>query len=312
MANRNREILCHAIGELVTSDYILLDLPYYANVGDVMIWQASEEILATLDRKCLYSSSIETYHKPNIPDYVTIVFMGGGNFGDLWVRHHEFRHRVMNDFPHNKIVQLPQSVCFTSDEYLKRDIALFQEHKGEVVICLRDEKSKRIIDDNYASVKTILLPDMALAFDVNGFCDSHSIKISEGSGKLIVERNDSERIEKNVQEVGTNADISDWPSMKSPIAEMYVFWGIRKILKIIGSRADCFTDWCWRHWLKDAMLKSGIRFINKYETIYSTRLHAAVLGTLLGKKVRMIDNSYGKCRGVYELWMKEQQNVEML
>lgn len=307
----NREILQKAISELVTGDYMLLDLPYFANVGDVMIWQSALDLLEKVPHRCLYASSIENYNRPQLSSDVIILFMGGGNFGDLWVRHQEFRHRVMNDFPENKIIQLPQSVFFKDEKYMRQDIETFEKHRGEIVVCLRDEKSKTIIDSYYHNVKTLLLPDMALSFDVRTYCDKHSIKIEKGQGTLYVERHDSEAVPGDGGNKATGVTVADWPSMCSTPRAMYLFWLARKAVRLVGGDVDRFTDRCWSKWLKDVMLKSGIKFIARYEKICSTRLHAAVLGMLLGKKVEMIDNSYGKCKGVYDLWLREESNIEM-
>ena len=52
--------------------------------------------------------------------------------------------------------------------------------------------------------------------------------------------------------------------------------------------------------------------LGAYKTIYTTRLHAAILGVLLGKKVVFMDNSYGKNRGFYETWLKDCDAVKMM
>ena len=52
--------------------------------------------------------------------------------------------------------------------------------------------------------------------------------------------------------------------------------------------------------------------LGAYKTIYTTRLHAAILGVLLGKKVVFMDNSYGKNRGFYETWFKDCDAVKMM
>ena len=52
--------------------------------------------------------------------------------------------------------------------------------------------------------------------------------------------------------------------------------------------------------------------LGAYKTIYTTRLHAAILGVLLGKKVVFMDNSYGKNRGFYETWLKDCNSVKMM
>lgn len=36
---------------LIDSDYILLDLPYYSNIGDTLIWEGTESFLKSLPHK---------------------------------------------------------------------------------------------------------------------------------------------------------------------------------------------------------------------------------------------------------------------
>lgn len=298
---------------LIDHDYMLLDLPYYGNVGDVLIWEATEMILRECGQKCVYASSIETYEKQDVSEKVVIVLMGGGNFGDMWARHQELRHKVMDDYPNNKIVQLPQSVWFTSTELMKRDIEKWAKHKGEVTLCLRDRQSKAIIDSHYKNVRTRLVPDMVLTMDIEQYMTEHNMKSEYGKGTLIVERQDCEKNMANGEiSLSKEAVHADWPTLEKTPTEFYIFWAIRKLAVMLGMNKKRVTDWMWRHWLKDVVIKSGIRFIDSYETIYSTRLHAAITGWLLGKNVKMIDNSYGKCKGVYEAWLNDQEQIEMI
>lgn len=56
----------------------------------------------------------------------------------------------------------------------------------------------------------------------------------------------------------------------------------------------------------------AVDFISKYDEVYSTRLHGGVLAMLLGKKVHMIDNSYGKISALYNTWLTNEPNIEMV
>lgn len=313
-----RELVLRHLRNLITSDYILLDLPYYTNVGDILLWQSAEDLLKELPYKCLYASSLTNYQKPRISKDVVIVFTAGGNFGDLWERHQVFRHQVLTDFPENPIVQLPQSVWFDSEEKMKQDIKLYSEHKGHVTICVRDQNSFDTIMQNYCNVETILLPDLALTFDVEKYCKRRGIKTKErGEGALLVKRNDKELSEdSSLNAISESITyISDWPPMLSMIKEEE--WLNRLTyrmswMKIPQSFIRKFTDFYYSHILKDAYLISGIYFLLQYETVYSTRLHAAVLAMLLGKQTYLLDNSYGKCHGVFDLWMKDYSNLKMV
>lgn len=48
-----------------------------------------------------------------------------------------------------------------------------------------------------------------------------------------------------------------------------------------------------------------LAFLDRYPTVHTDRLHVAILSALLGKEVRMHDNSYGKNRVVYEQSLRD-------
>lgn len=312
-----KALLTNELSKIITDDYILLDLPYFTNVGDVLIWQATLDILKKLPHRCLYSASIETYHKKNIPRDIIILFMGGGNYGDLWERHQLFRYKVLKDYPDNPIVQLPQSVCFQNSEKFMADIGIMDSHMGSIKFCLRDKKSYDTVRLNYHKVEALLLPDMVLSLDISRFCNNRQLKKEKGKGILFVRRQDSERNEPEglMKKMPREIYESDWPTMvKTPkILQKFNLW-IRILRKLhVGKHIICqFTDFYYRYHIKDAYIKSGIEFILPFHAVYSTRLHAAVLAHLLNKKVYMLDNSYGKCSGVYNLWLIDQANIHML
>lgn len=303
------------LAKLITNDYILLDLPYFTNVGDILIWQSTLDILETLPYKCLYSCSKESYIKPSLPADAIIIFMGGGNFGDLWKSHQVFRHRVLTDFPNNRILQLPQSVWFKSKEDIKQDAAIFSKHIGDITICLREQQSYDLIKSNYKSVNVLLLPDLVLSFDVNKYIKKYNIHIQEKKETVFIKRQDIEKKDNNSSLYMTNVEIADWPCMQKKTVPTRVIEIIIRIIHLMHLPANMrkrLLDFCYKHILKDIYLKVGIKFIGQYKNVYSTRLHAAILSCLLGKKTYLFDNSYGKCSGVFYLWMKNYSNIKMM
>ena len=73
-----------------------------------------------------------------------------------------------------------------------------------------------------------------------------------------------------------------------------------------------FEDRIWQKYILPYNLRSGIRFVNQYDIIYTTRLHVAILGALLDKKVYFFDNSYGKNSSLYNTWLKDCPNIELI
>ncbi len=53
-----------------------------------------------------------------------------------------------------------------------------------------------------------------------------------------------------------------------------------------------------------AMLEKFLNIINAHEVVWTDRLHVGIGAFLLGKKVHLFDNSYGKIRAVYESTIK--------
>lgn len=307
-----RDKVLQGLKEVISNDYILLDLPYFANVGDVLIWQATEDMLKCLPYNCLYSSSIESYRKPNISKDVIILFMGGGNFGDLWIRHQHFRHKVMKDFPHNPIVQLPQSVYFGDSSTMQEDAAIFANHQADVTFFLRDQQSLDVISANYLTVNARLLPDMVLSLDISKYA-----KLQKGYGELLVERNDSEKAFCDLNAIPASAEKHDWPTMEHTPFYLTIYYYIQILFSAIDRRISThlfhlFADFCYKRFFKKWIMNSGIDFINRYRHVYSTRLHVTILAALLEKQVFAFDNSYGKVKGVYNLWMKEIKNIQMM
>lgn len=313
MFDNIKALLESAVKKLVTDDYIFLDLPYYPNVGDVMIWEATLQLLKGIQYHCLYSCSVETYRKPHIKKSTILLFSGGGNFGDLWEKHQRFRHKVMADFPENPVVQLPQSVWFEDKRKMYDDIQFYQNHKAQITICLRDQQSFNIISKNYPNVEPFLLPDLALALDIKKVLKRNNIRFQEGAGFLYFRRDDKEYVERDFN-MSFDAE-GDWPCRKQTLKWVHrlqkIMVRLERMHIPVHERLK-FHNFCYRYFIKNAYLCNGIQYLMPYKTIYASRLHAAVLGVLLGKQVFMIDNSYHKCSEVYNLWMNDLPNIRMI
>ncbi len=98
--------------------YALLGFPDYANIGDSAIWLGATQMLRRLTgRPPVHVAGTETGGLAGLKRRLGTgrsTFPAGGNFGDLWRGHQELRERILAHFPHNRIVQLPQSIHFKS------------------------------------------------------------------------------------------------------------------------------------------------------------------------------------------------------
>ena len=128
-----RKIIKDNIEPLITSDYVHLDNPYHGNIGDILIWEGERQFLSSIKYKCLQSSSnswCENYLHPE----TVILFNGGGNFGDLYRECQDFRLRVIEQFPNNRIIMFPQSIWYEDESLIAKDAAVMARH-NDLTLC---------------------------------------------------------------------------------------------------------------------------------------------------------------------------------
>lgn len=301
-----RALLSSTILPLIDNDYVLLDIPYYSNPGDTLIWEGTEQLLSQCKYKCLIRTAEESFSFPKLPHNIIILLQGGGNWGDLWLRHQYFRNKIVETYPKNKIIILPQSIHYNDSGNWIIDSEKLKRHNN-LHICARDWYSFDLINKvglNY----TYLLPDMAFGINAANL----SKYITKKSGRnLLIKRDDIEKPnyqQLNIDITNKQFDILDWPTMKSYDSTQLNFYRIynRRKFGLIA-----ITDWYANRILRPHIIKKSVRFISQYEIIYTTRLHAAILSILLDKPVTLIDNSYGKNSNFYKTWLFDLDTITL-
>lgn len=298
-----RDLIVNTLTPLISDSYVLWDLPYYTNIGDILIWEGTENFLKQLSSQCISKCSYQTFSYKPLPKDTTILLQGGGNFGDLWRVHQEFRLKIVELYPDNKIIILPQSVHYQDTKILERDAELMGKHSN-LTICVRDTKSWDILGSYFYKNNLLLLPDMA-------FCISQQT-LNQYSGKstskvLYLKRNDIEFCAKNYESYIIEdlhlVDIRDWPTME------FIYIRFKILGKLINFQQYKLANAFASIFLKTYLIKKGGRFLCRYNKIYTTRLHVAILAILLNKPFVFFDNSYGKNRFFYETWLKDLDNI---
>ncbi|KJD34626.1 hypothetical protein PK35_02280 [Tamlana nanhaiensis] len=312
-----KKIITDVLTPIINNDYVYLDLPYHNNIGDTLIWKGTETFLQTIPHKCLYKASCENYITPKINESVIILLHGGGNFGDLYEIHNNFRLKIIKEFPNNPIIILPQTIYYKDKSKLESHSQTLANHKN-LTICARDHRSLNILRDNFEQNKHLLLPDMAFCIDLS-FIEKY--KLTETKKYLYFKRSDKEfrDIEfSNYFKLSESHDAQDWPTYEVELKEYRNFLrllnlknkvsNIEFMNKIICKIMDLYI----LNVFFPKILKLGIEFISTYEHIYSTRLHAAILSILLDKKITFLDNSYGKNSNYYKSWLYNLDSIEMI
>lgn len=308
---------------------ILLDYPDYPNAGDHMIWLGEALYLAQRpDLRVVYSSSIRQLSENALRAPRTILFNGGGNFGDLWPRHQKSRERMIGQYRDRPIIILPQTIYFRDPENLKAAARICNAHP-DLTILVRDETSLETAREHFGGCRIVAAPDMA--FQLAG-----RLQLTEppgAKGGLYLCRTDIEQppgASSNDLGLGHLA-VADWASIER--SWRGIWWGmtgpnrlgkslarlLRENTRDLGGR---FREWrSFRNWMRtldfgslprSALQRRSAAYVHaaawqfaQYQTIVSTRLHGHILALLLGKPNVLLPNSYHKNESFFRTWTKD-------
>jgi pyruvyl transferase EpsO len=308
------------------SECVLLDYPAYPNIGDHLIW-LGEVLYLTQSRgvNITYASSARDFRESWCPRNATIVFHGGGNFGDLWPDHQKFRESIIARFPDRKIVILPQTIYFRNQANLASAARGLNAHP-DLTLFARCERSLATALENFAKCRVILAPDPA--FHLVGILNPR-IQPPRAKQALYHCRVDPE------QPPGVDPDyiglrdlhMEDWVSLRRSWKAVY--WetggrfralrstakflkGLRRELPTFRRERWSFSDWRasmprpaaipLRTWM---MAHAGAYQFAGYPGIVTNRLHGHILALLLGIPHVFLPNIYFKNESFYQTWTKD-------
>ncbi len=299
-----QNIIRSSLSPIIDRDYYLLEVPYYTNIGDTLIWQGELDFLRSLPFKCKGMFSLETFNFPKISEEDIILFQGGGNFGDLWSKHHDFKMNVISHYPNNKFIFFPQTVFFKNQSNLIAN-AKFLSNYSNVTICARDKCSYDILRTHFSNT-IILVPDMAFYINLKkSSCNAPKKDLL--LKRLDLEFKDSVYLQNLIKR--EDIDITDWPTMM-PQKDLLTKVMLR--LKYSHKIPKHFTDFFVYQIYRRHLINSGLKTILTHKTIYTTRLHTAILSVLLEKQVIFLDNSYGKNKTFYDSWLSDLENIQFI
>ena len=183
---RLRNLIYNTLKPLVGDSCVLFDVPFYKNIGDVLIWQGELSFIRDNNIELLDYCDYHTYVKKDIEPNTCILFQGGGNIGDLYHEHVDFLLRLIKDYPNNRIIVLSQTVFYSSDAIFLSDFDKISKHSN-LYFVTRDYISYEKVKGRLGE-RTLVLPDMAFCINL----DELPIKNWNTDGVLYIKRNDKE------------------------------------------------------------------------------------------------------------------------
>ena len=292
----------------------IIDPPGYANVGDSAIFLGELAFL----RRNFPAARIDFFdtgnYTPACDRYIRgssiILLQGGGNFGEIWPRHHAIRLDILDRFPGRPIVQFPQSISFSTQAGIDATARAI-ERQGNFTLLVRDRKSQAFAEKHFPCT-TILCPDMAFALgDMRREPASLDYMCLLRQDKEAA--TDHSRLLKVMADLGGSMDVADWiEASNSRLGNRDKTLGRtwRRHPWTIGvTRSFAFR---LRERYARERVAFGLNLLSKGSMVITDRLHAHVLCCLLGVRHLLFDSMDGKASALYEAWTNSTQHARLV
>jgi pyruvyl transferase EpsO len=285
---------------------IYIDYPMHHNIGDLLIYLGAMELLKETGFKILAqfnaaNASVDKIQKiiNTNNQEVSLVFHGGGNFGDIYAPHQDCRLLLIENFIKINTVIFPQTFFYQNDEKKNSDIEIFKKHH-DLTISVRDIKSESIARE--FSDNVCLFPDTAHMLWQNYFKTKDNNVNS--NGRLKLNRWDGESDNENQK------SNFDWAILIKKSDNYF-----KGILNRVSANnpfllIDKIVAYLWLQHCKN-ICQRATNYFEQYDEIETNRLHGHILSCLLSKKNIVLDNNYGKNFTYLEQWSKDSDLVEV-
>ncbi|MGN1298842.1 MAG: polysaccharide pyruvyl transferase family protein [Candidatus Scatovivens sp.] len=272
---------------------ILMGIPHHDNLGDVAIGYAEKKFIKEnfpeYELICLPEENLIEHaekEKNNIKEEDIIFLHGGGNFGNQYIIIENYRRKIIELFPNNKIIMFPQTIYFTENETgkieLEKSKRIYSSHKN-LIITAREEKSLEIIKREFCKNRILYLPDIVTYLNEIGQNDRN--------GALLILRNDREKSIKLEDEIA-----------------------IQNIAKIHFNNIEK-TDISEGKYYEEQFLEKKLFDIfekyRRFELVITDRLHGMIFAMITGTPCIALKNYNYKVESFYK-WFENINYIEFL
>lgn len=312
---------------------VLMDYPFFFNVGDHLIWLSLLAwLLEVRKARIEYVSSVHTFRASalkRLSSKAPLFFPGGGNLGDLWPDHQEFKEMIIQRYHDRPIILMPQSIFFKNKIKLKTATKIFNAHPN-LTIFTREDVSFRLAQEYFYKCKIFKSPDIAFYFADR----LHRVAADGGDSILIHRRNDQELPPDFSSSFISQEKVlfKDWVTVNrysriyQKLLRKFPFLSFAWRAYSVGEALNWLPEKCryqfaefliqmqalpqsHLHMRSLSLLAQGIRQMEPFRFIISNRLHGHILSTLIGKPNVILPNSYHKNESFYKTWTYGIPNV---
>ncbi len=281
--------------------YAIIDFPDHGNVGDSAIYLGELSVLRELTgRDPSYVASLARFDAAALRRAAPtgpIFLHGGGNFGDVWPRHQQFREKMARIFTDRRLVQAPQSIQFQDDTAIQQCVDSFGAHP-DFHLMVRDRHSVTFAQERLGLSPT-LVPDAAFGIGLlpRPATPTHDV--------VMLLRTDKEKVNLDATLLQSipNAREADWRA-ESPKSRTWQrrFANARAIAT--GALTKSKRQVSVYNYLANQRFDRGARVLSDGRKVITDRLHGHIMCTLLDIPHVYLDNSYGKIGRYADAWTK--------
>lgn len=287
-------------GDAGSEACLLIGTPLHANLGDHLISHATRHFFNAVGmHRPIVEVPLEAYRaygsiiRPGVCPNSTIFVNGGGWMGDMYPDDEATIEHIVNSFPDNEIIILPQTIYF-SDPYsqdshriISSSKKVFTSHPN-LTLCLREGTSFELAQKLYPSLRMLLLPDMAFAYDTVAPKNS-----ADSSGVVgICLRNDIEIARDSVLAQQTLKALQ-------PFTDQFV-------------ELSTLTEGSVNSHLSEAIVYNAIEAFAQCDIVVTDRLHGMLFAYLANTPCIAFDNKTKKVSSVYSTWLADCEKVTLV
>lgn len=273
---------------------ILFGVPTHGNIGDAAIVIAEEKFIKDNLNKYEYIKVLDDETKEKIKEMKNIIkdediilLHGGGNLGDEYMICEERRRMVIDAFPNNKIILMPQSIYFSDTEFGKKELEntkkLYNNHK-HLTLVAREEVSFNIMKKEFPNTKVILTPDIVMYLNKTQNTERH--------GVILAMRRDIEKVLTAEQMEKINDDISKYFESKT-MTDTHL------------GEAEISCE------MREKVVEDKLEEFRKSQLVITDRLHGMIFAAITSTPCIALGNYNHKIESSFE-WLRHKEYIKFL
>lgn len=278
---------------LAESQFVLLDTPLHSNIGDLAIALAERKFITEQlhSTYCEINAQVLDFNENIVSRLAnpsqTVLVHGGGFLGSLWPGEELRFRRILSDFKHHKIIVFPQTITFFTASkqdylFLKESQRAYYSHP-DLTICVRETRSKQLMDDLFPEIKTELIPDIVTSLNIALPSRNKRNEV------LVCMRHDHEK------QIST-ADLDN------------LLYFLRKEFNDVSLTDTIAKQDPTNLAEAENLVLEKLREFQEPQLIITDRLHGMIFAAIVGTPCIAINNTNRKVEGMYQ-WLKDLEYI---